>query len=49
MEKADAAFTHVEEKGGRVVAVLGGHGDLEVQMHCSPNGLVSLSAAHVAM
>ena len=25
VEKADAAFTHVEEQGGRVVAVLGGH------------------------
>jgi hypothetical protein len=48
VEKADAAFTHVEEKGGRVVAVLGGHGDLEVQMHCSPDGLVSLSAVAIS-
>ena len=48
MEKADSAFTHVEEKGGRIVAVLGGHGDLEMQMHCSPEGLVSLSAVAIS-
>lgn len=44
VEKADAAFTHVEEQGGRVVAVLGGHGDLELQTRCGLGGLVSLSA-----
>ena len=48
VEKADAALTHVEEKGGRVVAVLGGHGDLEVHMHSSPDGLVSLSAVAIS-
>jgi hypothetical protein len=48
VEKADAAFSHVEEKSGRVVAVLGGHGDLEVQTHCSPDGLVSLSAVAIS-
>ena len=48
VEKADAAFTHVDEKGGRVVAVLGGHGDLELQTHCGPNGLVSLSAVAIS-
>ena len=39
VEKVDAAFTHVEEKGGRVVAVLGGHGDLEVQSALQPRRL----------
>jgi hypothetical protein len=34
MKNADAAFTHVEEKRGHMVAVLGGHGDLEMQAHC---------------
>jgi len=48
VEFADAAFTHVEERRGRVVAVLGGHGDLEVQARCSPDGLVSLSAVTIS-
>jgi hypothetical protein len=48
VEKADAAFTHVEEKSGRIVAVLGGHGDLEVQAHCSRDGLVSLSGVAIS-
>jgi hypothetical protein len=41
VQKADTAFTDIEEKGGRIVAVLGGHGDLEVHAHCNPDGLVS--------
>jgi hypothetical protein len=48
VENADAAFTHVEEKGGRVVAVLGGHGDLEVQTRCTPDGLITLSAVAIS-
>jgi hypothetical protein len=36
VEKADATFTEIEEKKGRIVAVLGGHGDVEVQVHCNP-------------
>jgi hypothetical protein len=48
VEKADATFTHVEEKGGRVVAVLGGHGDLEMQAQCGADGLVSLSAVAIS-
>ena len=47
MKKADAAFTHLREKGGRVVAVLGGPGDLEVQTYCSPDGSV-LSAVAIS-
>ena len=44
VEKADAAFTDIEEKKGRMVAVLGGHGDVEVHAHCKPDGVVSLQA-----
>lgn len=32
-QKVHAAFTEIEERNGRIVAVLGGHGDLEVQIH----------------
>ena len=48
VEFADTAFTQVEEKRGRVVAVLGGHGDLEVQARCSSTGLVFLSAITIS-
>lgn len=47
VEQADAVFTHVEERGGRVVSVLGGHGGLEVQAHGGPNGAISLSAVAI--
>ena len=43
-EKADAAFTDIEEKKGRIVAVLGGHGDLDVHAHCKPDGRISAVA-----
>lgn len=46
--KADTAFTDIEEKSGRVVAVRGGHGDLEVHARCNPDGLVSLSAVAIS-
>jgi hypothetical protein len=46
--QADAAFTDVEERGGRVVGVLGGHGYLEVQAHGNPDGLMSLSAVAIS-
>jgi hypothetical protein len=44
----DAAFTDVEERDGRIVAVRGGHGDLELQARCNPDGMVSLSAVAIA-
>jgi hypothetical protein len=47
-KNADAAFTLVEEKRGRIVAVLGGHGDLEMQAHCRADGLVFLSAVAIS-
>lgn len=48
LEKADIAFTDIEEKSGRIVAVLGGHGDLEVHAHCHADGLVSLTAVAIS-
>lgn len=48
VQQADAAFTHVDEKGGRIVSVLGGHGDLEMRAHSRPDGLISLSAIAIA-
>lgn len=48
VQAADAVFTHVKEKGGRIVAVLGGHGDVEVHARCYTNGLVSLSTVAIS-
>ena len=31
VDKIDAAFTDVKEKDGRITAILGGHGDLEIE------------------
>jgi hypothetical protein len=48
VKNADAAFTHVEERDGRIVAVLGGHGDLGMQANCSPDGVLFLSAVSIS-
>lgn len=48
MEKADAVFTDIVEKKGRIVAVLGAHGDVEVQAHCTSDGVVSLKAVAIS-
>jgi hypothetical protein len=48
VKKADEAFTDIEEKKGRIAAVLGGHGDVEVQADCKPDGVVSLTAVTVS-
>lgn len=37
-----------EQKKGRIVAVLGGHGDVEVQAHCKPDGVVSLKSLAIS-
>ena len=42
-EKIHAAFREIEERNGRIVAVLGGHGDLEVQVPSKPDGVASLN------
>jgi hypothetical protein len=47
-ERADATFTEMEEKKGSIVAVLGGHGDVEVQADCKPDGVISLKALAIA-
>jgi hypothetical protein len=47
-EKVHAAFSEIEERNGRIVAVLGGHGDLDVQVHFKPDGLASLSRVSIS-
>jgi hypothetical protein len=48
IEKADAVFTDIKEKNGHIVAVMGGHGDVEVHAHCAPGGVVSLKAVAIS-
>lgn len=48
VDKADAAFTEVKERNGRIVAVHRGHTDLELHARCSPDGVVSLSAIAIS-
>ena len=48
METADAVFTDTEQKKGRIVAILGGHGDVEVQAHCKSDGVVSLKSLAIS-
>jgi hypothetical protein len=45
---ADDVFSDIEEKNGRIVAVLGGHGDLDVRAHVGADGLVSLTAVAIS-
>jgi len=42
VEKAHATFSEIEERNGHIVAVLGAHGDLQVEVRCKPDGIVSL-------
>jgi hypothetical protein len=42
VEKVHATLSEIEERQGQIVSVLGGHGDLEVQAHYKPDGVVSL-------
>jgi hypothetical protein len=44
VSQADAAFTDIQERDGRILAVRSGHGDLELRARCNPDGEVSLSA-----
>jgi hypothetical protein len=43
VERANAAFAEVRTKDQRVLAVRGGHGDLELHARCDSQGVVSLS------
>ena len=47
-EKIHGAFAEVEEKEGRIVAVLGAHEDVDVQAHCQPDGVVSLKGLAIS-
>jgi len=47
-ETVHAAFSEIEEKNGRIVAVLGGHGDLEVQVHFKLDGVASLNGVTIS-
>jgi hypothetical protein len=48
VEKVHATPSEIEERQGHIVAVLGGHGDLEVQAHCKPDGVVSLKVVAIS-
>lgn len=47
-EKAHAAFSEIKERNGRIVAVLGAHGDLQVEVRCKPDGIVSLKGVAIS-
>ena len=48
LHSADAAFTDMEQKNGRVVSIVGGHGEVEMQAHCNPDGAVSMKALSIS-
>jgi hypothetical protein len=48
LEKIHGAFAEVEEKEGRIVAVLGAHEDVDVLAHCQPDGVVSLKGLAIS-
>ena len=48
VEKVHATLSEIEERQGQIVAVLGGHGDLEVKAHCKPDGVVSLTGVAIS-
>jgi hypothetical protein len=48
VEKIHVALTDMEEGNGRIVAVLGGNGDLEVQAHCRSDGVFSLRGVAIS-
>ena len=48
VDKIDAALTDVKEKNGRITAILGVHGDLEVEGRLQPDGVVFLKALAIS-
>jgi hypothetical protein len=48
LEKVHGAFADVEEKKGRIVAILGAHEDVDVQARCQPDGVVSLKGLAIS-
>ena len=47
-EKIDEALSEVEEKNGRIMAILGAHGDVEVEGRWQPDGVVFLKALAIS-
>lgn len=47
-ENVHGAFNEIEERNGRTVAVLGGSGDLQVQVHSKPDGILSLNSVAIS-
>jgi hypothetical protein len=43
VDKLGAALTDVKERKGKIVAILGGHRDLEAEAHCGSDGVLSLT------
>jgi hypothetical protein len=48
VKKAHATLNETEERQGQIVAVLGAHGELEVQARCKPDGVVSLNGVTIS-
>ena len=48
VDKVDAALTDVKEKNGRITAILGSHGDLEVEGGLQSDGVVFLKALAIS-
>jgi len=48
VDKVGAALTDVKERKGNIVAILGGHRDLEVEGHCGSDGVVSLTGLAIS-
>lgn len=47
-ENVHAAFNEIEERNGRIAAVLGASGALEVQVHSKPDGILSLNSVAIS-
>lgn len=47
-ENVHAAFDEIEERNGRIAAVLGASGALEVQVHSKPDGILSLNSVAIS-
>lgn len=48
VEQADAVFTEVKERDGRILAVHGGHDGLELHSRCNSDGVISLTAVAIS-
>jgi hypothetical protein len=48
VEKVGAALTDVKERKGNIVAILGGHADLEVEAQCGFDSVLSLTGLAIS-